>query len=301
MFNRLAREEKGLALPLVMILILVVSLLGISALFLVESQTTMGSQYTGSVQTIHYAEAGIHKYLWYLNKEGATQPLFDTDIPFEDGFFRLSLVAQEEGYQVIRSTGWRSDRESTRRTIEAVLTKRTFCRQVYLSENDGTNIWWVDGEKCYGPYHTNSSLRVKGRPVFYGKVTYVNSIVPYDYNTNPDFREGTEQVTPLQFPSSNNQLKLLAGSAGHLYEGRTSIYLKGDKYDVHYYDSQAKSFIKETEKEFPPNGVIYVNGGSSSQKFNSKSGNAFVSGTLQGRLTIAAANNIYITGRDPTE
>ena len=40
---------------------------------------------------------------------------------------------------------------------------------------------------------------------------------------------------------------------------------------------------------------------SSSQKFNSKSGNAFVSGTLQGRLTIAAANNIYITGRDPTE
>ena len=38
--------------------------------------------------------------------------------------------------------------------------------------------------------------------------------------------EGTEQVTPLQF-LQHNQLKLLAESAGHLYEGRTSIYLKG--------------------------------------------------------------------------
>jgi hypothetical protein len=57
----------------------------------------------------------------------------------------------------------------------------------------------------------------------------------------------------------------------------------------------------------PSNGVIYVNGstGNSEQTYESKFprdyGNVFVSGKLDGELTIAAANDIFITRYDPVD
>jgi len=51
--------------------------------------------------------------------------------------------------------------------------------------------------------------------------------------------------------------------------------------------------------------VIYVDGtmanvSGPTTKYNRQAGNVFISGELDGRITIAAANDIYITHRDPT-
>lgn len=60
----------------------------------------------------------------------------------------------------------------------------------------------------------------------------------------------------------------------------------------------------------PDNGVIYVNGRTGDNgnggltyefKFDPEYGNVFVSGELDGELTIAAANDIYITAYDPVD
>lgn len=56
----------------------------------------------------------------------------------------------------------------------------------------------------------------------------------------------------------------------------------------------------------PANGVIYVDGSSSvysnyREKFERSEGNVFVSGQLQGRLTIGAQHDIYVTAYDPTD
>jgi len=57
----------------------------------------------------------------------------------------------------------------------------------------------------------------------------------------------------------------------------------------------------------PPNGVIYVDGETGGNdtdgvsKYNVNRGNVFVSGKLDGRLTIAAANDIFITAHDPCD
>lgn len=59
--------------------------------------------------------------------------------------------------------------------------------------------------------------------------------------------------------------------------------------------------------EPPHNGVIYVDGetggndNNGTNKFNAKRGNVFVSGKLDGGLTIAAANDIFITAHDPCD
>jgi hypothetical protein len=85
----------------------------------------------------------------------------------------------------------------------------------------------------------------------------------------------------------------------YYYEGRTSIRLNAEgTVTIWNHNCTPEIFTKE----LPPNGVIYVNSesGASSNMFDQKSGNVFISGTLDGRLTVAAANDIYVTGYDPT-
>jgi hypothetical protein len=60
--------------------------------------------------------------------------------------------------------------------------------------------------------------------------------------------------------------------------------------------------------ELPANGVIYVDGNTGGgtdsagiSKFGINLGNVFVSGKLNGRLTIAAANDIYVVGHNPCD
>ena len=59
--------------------------------------------------------------------------------------------------------------------------------------------------------------------------------------------------------------------------------------------------------QLPNNGVIYVDGGTGGNdsrgisKYNPARGNVFVSGKLDGQLTIAAANDIFITAHNPCD
>lgn len=69
--------------------------------------------------------------------------------------------------------------------------------------------------------------------------------------------------------------------------------------------SQVRSYYDSLP--YPSNGVIYVDGGTNSSytyytsKCDSVLGNVFVSGQMQGQLTIACSNDIFITGWDPTD
>jgi hypothetical protein len=91
------------------------------------------------------------------------------------------------------------------------------------------------------------------------------------------------------------------------FPGRTCIYLHGSQFDEVYYDPSKNSYVSENNVPLPVNGVIYVEGTcaasvlDNSHKWDPNYGNVFVSGTLNGQLTIAAASDIYITAYNPTE
>lgn len=107
----------------------------------------------------------------------------------------------------------------------------------------------------------------------------------------------------MVFPETNQQLKTQAKYNGYYFEGRTSIMLDGDSIKI-----RNKGNSVQTINDLK-NGVIYVDGTVVEEqapyrfnnKWNSDLGNVFVSGTMNGRLTIATSNDIYITGYDPTE
>lgn len=316
------KKEEGLVLPTVVVLMAIIMILSASAYFVTMSQLKMNKKYATAVDALHYAEAGVNEYLWHLNKIDSEAIEENVEHKFGDGYFKLSMDGDvNRGYVMVRSTGWHKDSPGEPRTLEVMLSKKNFTQFVWLTDSEGSaysatiNIW-------DGPFHTNGDLRVLGTPTFKDAVSYSRKIVSGTGGANPYYEGGAPvKVDPIVFPNSNSELKARAQNDGHYYNGMTAIYLKGDTYDVRTYNRTTGHWMyngktyNELNINFnstadpkpvanslplPDNGVIYVDGANTAQ-WRRGTGDLYISGKLDGRLTIAAANNIYITGYDPTD
>lgn len=300
-------SNKGSALPAVLLVMVIVMIFVTAVVSLASTQTKEEIYYEDDASAIHAAEAGLNKYLWYLNKENSSIELdsvisYPEDAPI--AAFKLESVTDEKSTKTIKSTGWMLSDPSVLETVEATFEKRSFTKYIYFSDEDPSGIWWTTYDNCYGPYHTNTFLSSKGHPNFFGKVTTVQGVVYYTNNSNdsPNFKAGYEQLTStIDMPSDNSEL-MSYGKAdeGYYYEGRTSILLNSDGTITVWNPNHTPT--KQT-LALPENGVIYVNeksGYNYSNKFDTDNGNVFISGVLDGRLTVAAKHDIYVTGYDPT-
>lgn len=258
---------------------------------------------------LYYAEAGFNRYLYFLNEDSKFYKTTKSnnletasEIAFKDGFYNLEITAPtiSDPYVTIRSEGWHSGREDKSRLIEVKVRKRQFTNYVYGTGEetlpDGTKVWWTDDDVVNGPLHTNGTLNIDGDPIFNGEVSYSIGLNVRS-GSDPEYNDGNPyESKPLVFPANNDELITWAQSPDGLYfQGRTCILLDGDELKVRNQNNAVQTY------DLPANGVIYVdNIGSEMSKFDLDSGNVFLSGELDGQLTIAAQNTIYITGYDPT-
>lgn len=296
---------KGSTLLIVILIMSLVMILSVSAISVVANQKPMNINYSNQLDGIHFAEAGLNEVLAKLNKNELDKIEFEKKIDFGRGEYIVEKIegSENDGFMKIKVTGYLKNNPSTKRTIEALLGKRTFTQHVWLTNSEGT-AWTATGHTWNGPFHTNGDLRIGGRPIFMGPVTYGGSIqTTTSFGTvNPDYRRGSPRGgVKYDFPTSNNQLKDRAIANGHYYNGMTAIYLKDDKYDVRYFDTinNSNTWKFEENKPLPSNGVIYVDGSGNTQ-WDRRTGDIYISGRLKGELTIASANDIYITGYNPT-
>lgn len=144
---------------------------------------------------------------------------------------------------------------------------------------------------------------------------------PSGCTSAPLFAEGLRFRAPLTLPPSNTQIRAEADPAlsgqGCMYVGATFIRLNSNGSatirSVNTDDpSSSKCPINGTMSSLPGNGVIYVRGAKPGESclssnphpyslsadvttYNRCAGDVFVEGTLDGRLTIAAENNIVIS------
>ena len=193
------------------------------------------------------------------------------------------------------------------------LEKKQFVHHVYVSNDDGEGIWWTTGDESHGPYHTNKDLYIQGKPVFYDTVSISGNFFPgdkrpYNFTYNPDFKikqpKQPEKIGRLEFPTTNQYLKQWAEKDNMVFYGRTCIYLDGDKVKIRNGNAKQEA-IQIIPISNIKNKVIYVDNDTEESKwknikFDLGAGNIYISGRLEGQLTIAAANNIYITATDPT-
>ena len=321
MGNRL-RNQQGIALPVVLFLVVIVSLLGFTAMSIADNQTIMVNRHEQREQALHYAEAGIHRYMAELNKNRKfyetteSTAMQNVDMDFEDGFYRLVVTPPSISQPVvtIRSTGWRKS-STISRTIEVELHRKDFVQNL-LTSNVGGDLFWytrrfIRGDVVNGPLHLNGDLVVNGHtgdgftgPIFNGPVTYSGNYI----------REGGLAGDTTYFPpgqpvkvprkgmpptTSTAILKQKADDDGCVFNGPAFINISGSTLTIR---TQTNGTDTVQTKSIPAiaNKVIYVQGNTGNIKWAPGIANVFVSGVLDGRLTIIAENDIYITATDPT-
>ncbi len=204
------------------------------------------------------------------------------------------------------------------------------------SSADCDVVYWTDTASLDGPVHSNDALYVCGDPVFNGDTdTYYNSPTSQSVSgstsfggpgvvknrpaplsacaNSPSFNRNNDPASGgnLSFPAANTAIKTQAdgtvGGTGCLYTGPTTITLKNTGLmDVVSPKTRSTNSgcTPGTNKSLPVNGVIYVQTvptSSSNPNYSACSGTACngdvsVQGTLKGQLTIAAQNDVIITG-----
>ena len=189
-------------------------------------------------------------------------------------------------------------------------------------------------DRIRGPLHTNDALLVSGNPRFEGETSTSwndpsgkrwrdglaargqgRSVPSWARNNDPAFGP------PLRMPPNNTALKAEAdpalGGQGCLYSGPTRITLRatGTMDVTSPFTPSGGSCGVGTNRPLPRNGVIYVenlrpnnpNAGCRTHPlgypiandrttYSCSAGDVFVSGMLDGQLTIASENNIVVTG-----
>ena len=168
-----------------------------------------------------------------------------------------------------------------------------------------TQISFISADDVNGPMHTNDGMAICGNPAFgrnASDIIEVSSPPQGWYNTcsgSPNF-VGTYQTNApvLTPPPTDASLETIAGSA-NTYTGQTTIQLSGNNTII------TTNGGSPVTKPIPASGVIYVQNGSCSTGYTpfgvtypstSGCGTVRVSGTYSGALTIAAENDVLITG-----
>lgn len=335
------KNNRGAALPLVLLVLTVAVMFGFASLTMMDAQIKFNVVEESSKKAIEYAEAGYNAYLWHLNDDShfyntaasdAMVSKYDADgnfievwNSFRDGEYRLEITKPSTGdeFVTIKSTGRTKNKPDIMRTIEVKIKKKTFMSYLCIDNGEAT---WDVGDQCHGPYHTNGKLITKEGgtfsidlfdgeittssvhyPVFFDSVSYSGSLTDGIAGTTDRadaYRGGVPtQEGVLAIPDSNEQLAAWAKDDGTYFTGRTCIYLyvQGETGMVKVKD-RTGAVVLDTPVEDITNGVIYVDkNANTTGKFNVDSGNIFISGVLKGRLTVAAANDIFITYKDPTD
>lgn len=323
------KNQHGATLILVLAIMVVVIILGFAAMSIADNQTIMVNQHQQREKALHYAEAGIHSYMSELNKDfdfyktEASDNMQKKNINFEEGYYCLEIdnPTSESPYISIRSTGGVIN-SNIRRTVEVQLAKRSFLNNVITSNVGSDKFWYTNrfirGDVINGPLHMNGDLVIDGYhgegqtgPLFTGPVTYsgdfyeivgvVSNFIDAidvlnwlpDTNSTVDILPGYPvKIDRAAIPSTNNYLKQ---KADYVFKGRTCIHLEESIVKVKDKDGN------ETEITIPTDGlVIYVKGGLGNNKWGKETANVYISGVLNGKLTVAAENDIYITATDPT-
>lgn len=184
--------------------------------------------------------------------------------------------------------------------------------------------YYITGQTMNGPVRSNDAFYLCGTPTFVGPVTSGDPSSPgwTDPAGNcgqdqPVFDKGISLKGSITFPQSDASLseEVTPGVPGDgcLYTGPTAITLNStgtmDVVSPETPSSDTNPGCVGTGVPLPANGVIYVQNLPSSQScpagftdptsWNGEScqnGDVYIQGTLKGQLTVAAENNIYVTG-----
>lgn len=215
-----------------------------------------------------------------------------TDKNWAAGFVDLPIAgglayASVETYDIYnKKITARSNYNGYEDTVQVWLEPKNFAQFGNFYDEMGS-VWWASGDTCSGPFHTNDFLNALGNPVFLGYTTTLKGVKLYDASSYAEIHGGYDQGIhiPLTFEASIIEDAAIAG--GKVFEKLGGGYIN---VKIEFNSDGTVTFWQRDGSSGPwgdstiadlntiaPNGVLYV-----------KEGDVFISGTLNGRITVMA-------------
>jgi hypothetical protein len=320
------RDEMGTALITVLFFVVMISVLAMGASALVPLEGRLATRMLESEQALFIAEGGLQYAKAYLEGKFPDFPGTCTETKaLGNGIFSITLtplpvtMGWMREFEVV-SVGTVKNSTRILRTVERI---GAFSKYVYFTDEErppsmNSPIWFATSDTLTGPVHTNDQIHIMGDPSFLDEVAsawggpddsdpshfpsfmYYNgsgynhvetaapSNPPYD---NPTFMAGYDLgAGRIELPVSIVDLQVLAQDAG-LYTNQTtqiefSREIGGTPLHgyVSYRTRQGQSWTGWTDIEIASltAPVFYVDG------------LVYLSGTLDGQMTIATSGNMEI-------
>lgn len=208
-----------------------------------------------------------------------------------------SLHIQRDG-NIVRSiaTYETSGGDQFSDTVEVYLAGarlQSFSMFAWMTNNErGVN--WITGDTVWGRVHTNDRLTVVGSPTFTRKVTTVNGFnaLPGTAPNTGSYLEGWESgVAKIDFPTDLSALRTAAGDSatgGHYYMGDIWVFLDPGTSS----SGDGVAYIRQSSSG-PNIDTVHLNDPGFQGVIMSRR-LANVQGTLDGRLTVASAQDIFV-------
>ena len=304
-------NEKGIALVAVY-LTLTVLLIFTAVFFTVStSQNNSANFFVRQAGAFDLAEAGLDRTVYWLRAQ-PTPPSGDYTNPWGGvqslGAGTYSVVITDLGapggvgtihrYK-ITSVGTVG---SISRTLTNYVQTDNYARYIWFTGSEsfqGSNVWFWSQDTLNGPVHSNGHFNIYGTPSFRDEIESVDSYITYYNNGNninssqlsnppydiPNFQGGvTLGVNSNNMPAQDLNLRSASTSAGGLrLTGDTTIVLNSNG----TMDVTNNNGCKHTctNQPLPANGALFVN-----------NGDLTISGTLKGKLSAGASNDVIIAG-----
>jgi hypothetical protein len=169
-------------------------------------------------------------------------------------------------------------------SVKVIMRPSNFAKFAVYAGPSAANAYWETGDSVLGPFHTQGTLKVAGRPYFGGKVSTKNGIdsTSYGGSNHPIFNAGLETGVSIPLNKTYQRLGMAASNNGkHFTTNTGDLYLtfRGDS--VAYHRGATAPDTMKYLPDWAPNGTIVLG-----------RGNVYLKGTVKGRYTIAALDSV---------
>ena len=213
------------------------------------------------------------------------------NLDYQNGKLFVNVLILDN-YKNIRQIVSRGIFNKDTSTVRITLAPSKFSKFAYYSISEGGNIWWINQDTVWGPFHTQDRLRVSLKPSFYGKASSKQAIQYYTSQAKdaPYFHGGYEQGVDLPMPADGVSSLKAPAQAGGLYfngnlSGKSTIYMEFDSDYLYYRYNTTSPFDTLHLPTAAPNGLIFVENGTVRMK-----------GTISGAYTIACSGTSGVRG-----
>jgi len=324
------RQNKGFALTFTLIfLFLIISFMAVYIL-VVANGISEANRVANEKRAYYIADAGLADAYERITQAGintiATNANYIPSASTDNGVYSTGTGTGNYTVSVVYSNAPRTNYTITStgtygnisKTLQlkmmgAAVSKYAYWSQTEINPQWG-QLWWVGVPGMVmltnGPVQTNGTLNIFGNPIFNGPVTEAGGPTPNYYygqgtsglQSNPSviFPSGLTNNAPqvnlpaqqtlntIQTVASNGHGLVLTGASTVIFNPTGTVTVTGT---VKNAQGAVTATYNNTTMNPPANGVIYVKSNQGQQD-----GNVTVQGTAKGQLTVAADQNINVSG-----